>query len=337
MKRAILLCWLMSCFIVGWAVLANDTITICVNIWHDYSQKITSLSIAPYTNGWELDADKWSKDKNCMTMSYENAKSFFETDYYNVAVEWVDKNWDTHLLEERSTLLFGGWYAKNKITLSYDIFSIPTDTGDKLIGSVSNEQYIYNDGNISNEKHVGFSLQGSALIFPVQTMYWLRATKYDWDSQDSYKSAGNLTREQAAKFFVQTARKLWLSENVHTAVTYKDSKNIDPTLVDYVTTVQKMGIMVGWNGYFNPQGTISLAEAVTILMRMKYGKLDETGSPWYLHYFEKAYALNLLQGYHHNPHIILDANYPINRGMIAELISTLLRKEGVEIPNRYGI
>lgn len=72
-------------------------------------------------------------------------------------------------------------------------------------------------------------------------------------------------------------------------------------------------------------------------MRMKYGKLDETGSPWYLHYFEKAYALNLLQGYHHNPHIILDANYPINRGMIAELISTLLRKEGVEIPNRYGI
>lgn len=111
-------------------------------------------------------------------------------------------------MEERSTLLFGGWYAKNKITLSYDIFSIPTDTGDKLIGSVSNEQYIYNDGNISNEKHVGFSLQGSALIFPVQTMYWLRATKYDWDSQDSYKSAGNLTREQAAKFFVQTARKL---------------------------------------------------------------------------------------------------------------------------------
>ena len=56
-----------------------------------------------------------------------------------------------------------------------------------------------------------------------------------------------------------------------------------------------------------------MAEAVTILMRMKYGKLDESRSPRYMSYFEKAYELDLLQGYEHNPHILLDAPMPINR------------------------
>ena len=80
-----------------------------------------------------------------------------------------------------------------------------------------------------------------------------------------------ITREQAAKFISNldtTFRGQHIREYAMLAGAqmFKDFDQVDFYLQEYVGDVALRGIMIGYNGYFNPKGTITRAEAAKICL-----------------------------------------------------------------------
>lgn len=97
-------------------------------------------------------------------------------------------------------------------------------------------------------------------------------------SDTTFSPDQNITREQIAviisNYLDTLGIQLPTDENVSSAFT--DETSISPWAVDAVAAMHKSGFMQGNNNAFEPQKTLSRAEAATVLMRLH--KYLETGS-----------------------------------------------------------
>lgn len=108
-----------------------------------------------------------------------------------------------------------------------------------------------------------------------------------------------ITREQAAKFFVVIATKvLNLRPDLTKNCSFTDSRDFDITLTGHICDAVRLGIIkwmtIKWNLYFAPRSRITYGQVVTILIRMIDKAYDETTTPRYKNYYLKAIELGLL-------------------------------------------
>ena len=117
-------------------------------------------------------------------------------------------------------------------------------------------------------------------------------TKYN--TVDSYRPFDSLTREQAAKFYSEFAKKV-LGKTADTTkdCTFTDIDQADATLKDSIIESCQLGLFKGSNGKFMPKSILTKAQALAVLVRAVDGMKDETVEPWYKNYFEKAKELGL--------------------------------------------
>ncbi len=115
-----------------------------------------------------------------------------------------------------------------------------------------------------------------------------------------YKPFEILNREQAAKVislfaniynFGQTTSGATISSDC----TFQDIANADTSLVPYIQQACTLGIMKWSNGYFSPKETINKSQFIAAIIRLFEGKkLDETTSPRWKNYFEKAQEIGMI-------------------------------------------
>ena len=122
---------------------------------------------------------------------------------------------------------------------------------------------------------------------------WLTSAK----DTTSYFPFQYLTREQAAKMFLQFAKALDyntpLDENP--SCDFTDLKEANPDLVSSIQGVCKLWIMQWGNWIFAPNAVMTKSQFVAMLIRLyEWKRLDETTNPWWANYFIKAGELWIL-------------------------------------------
>jgi heat shock protein HslJ len=156
-----------------------------------------------------------------------------------------------------------------------------------------------------------------------------KLTRYDRLSDFQY---GNiLTRQEAATLATRAAEYLYDREVAMCKVAYRDSDLFDTTLTPGISRACGMGIMNGHDGYFAPLRGLTRGEALAVLVRAKdRKKLDETLTPWYQSYMDRAFELGL--GFA-NPK---GFDEPITRGEFVEWIKTLAESTPSNDENLLG-
>ncbi len=114
-----------------------------------------------------------------------------------------------------------------------------------------------------------------------------------------YRPFEILNREQAAKIITLFANIFGFGTSTSGALPneciFKDISDADGSLMTYVETACAMGIMKWSNGYFTPKGTINKSQFIASIIRLFEGKvLDETTTPRWKNYFEKAQDLGMI-------------------------------------------
>ena len=132
-----------------------------------------------------------------------------------------------------------------------------------------------------------------------------------------YKPFTILNREQAAKILDNFGLlfKFISSDNgaLPQECIFKDINNTDGSLMTYVENACQSNILKGTNGYFSPKSTINKAQFITAIIRMfNGGKLDETTSPRWKNYFEKAQSMGIVA-----PADLITFENPITRYEVA--------------------
>ena len=115
-----------------------------------------------------------------------------------------------------------------------------------------------------------------------------------------YKPFEILNREQAAKIISLFANIYNFGQATSgTAIasdcTFQDIASADTSLVPYIQQACALGIMKWSNGYFSPKETINKSQFIAAIIRLFEGKkLDETTSPRWKNYFEKAQEIGMI-------------------------------------------
>ena len=123
--------------------------------------------------------------------------------------------------------------------------------------------------------------------------HWLTAAK----DTTSYSPFEFLTREQAAKMFLQFAKALNyttpLEENP--SCNFTDLKNANPDLISSIQWVCGLWLMQWSNWKFSPNTVMTKSQFVAMLIRLyEWKRLDENTNPWWANYFIKAGELWIL-------------------------------------------
>jgi C1A family cysteine protease len=104
-----------------------------------------------------------------------------------------------------------------------------------------------------------------------------------------FKPNESLTREQAAKFFSMFATRIYNKEIETTSpCLLYDITTADKTLVQDIQQACALEIMKGNKNKFSPKKKITYAEAITTIIRIMYGKMDEPQNAYYTNYYNKA-------------------------------------------------
>lgn len=110
----------------------------------------------------------------------------------------------------------------------------------------------------------------------------------------SYAPFEALTREQAAKMFVQFAKLenfKALSSSTNSC-NFSDLKYADPALKSSIEQVCQLWVMQGNNHLFSPKGLVPKSQFITMLIRLANGgQLEENTTPRWKNYFLKAKEL----------------------------------------------
>ncbi len=105
-----------------------------------------------------------------------------------------------------------------------------------------------------------------------------------------------ITREQAAKMFVQFAYNLnLLSADDSLSCSFGDINTVGPTLQSFVVQSCKAHIFQGTQGKFWPRNNLTKAQALALAMRIADGFQSENETPWYQNYAQRAMSLWYLQ------------------------------------------
>ena len=118
---------------------------------------------------------------------------------------------------------------------------------------------------------------------------WL--TKYD--NLEEFRWDDTITRWEAAKFVAQFAR-LQVLDKTYTECDFSDIDGYDSTLTPHIKQACLYGLMKWSNGEYRPNGKITEAEAITVVMRSIYGFFAETLDPWYIAYYNRWSELGLI-------------------------------------------
>jgi subtilisin family serine protease len=155
--------------------------------------------------------------------------------------------------------------------------------------------YLKNLEILINKKKSVNIIGGNELESAVRWMYSNGLTSFS--SLSGFNEDGELTREQAAKFYVQFAKNI-LSKKSDGAlpVQFTDLETADKTLQQYIIQSSQMGLFKWSEGEFLPFNNLTSAQSIAVLMRAKYWSSDESSTPWYREYFTKANDLGLLTG-----------------------------------------
>ncbi len=113
-----------------------------------------------------------------------------------------------------------------------------------------------------------------------------------------YKPFEILNREQAAKIISLFAKIYNFQANSGTIAddcTFKDIAAADESLKTYIQQICTLGVMKWANGYFTPKTTINKSQFIAAIIRLFEGKkLDETPTPRWKNYFEKAQTMGMI-------------------------------------------
>lgn len=181
-----------------------------------------------------------------------------------------------------------------------------------------------------------FSMLASVTVFPVNAssyndvadnMYYSDAiealTLYGVVSgyKGSFNPDSYVTRAEFAKMISLVAG---LENEIHSSAGNRkfDDVPIGYWGTGYINTAANNKLIVGYpNGYFEPERSITFAEAVTVILRaMDYSTAD-LGDNWPYAYMVKAAGLGLTDG------ILLNDNSPITRADLCVIINRALQTD----------
>ncbi len=133
----------------------------------------------------------------------------------------------------------------------------------------------------------------------LEAIYWM--SDHDltiYKNVSDYKPFDTLTRAWAAKIFDKFSDMLWIWTNqefLKNECNFKDISNLDITTQTHITNVCKKWLIRWWNGIFDPNGTMNKSTFIVALIRMfEWKTLDETWTPRWINYFNKAQELWLV-------------------------------------------
>ncbi|MCX6825297.1 MAG: S-layer homology domain-containing protein [candidate division SR1 bacterium] len=114
-----------------------------------------------------------------------------------------------------------------------------------------------------------------------------------------YKPFEILNREQASKIVSLFANIYNFGQNTGGTLpsdcNFSDIASADTSLAIYIEQVCRIGVMKGANGAFIPKGTINKSQFIAAIIRLFEGKkLDETTTPRWKNYFEKAQEIGMI-------------------------------------------
>ncbi len=114
-----------------------------------------------------------------------------------------------------------------------------------------------------------------------------------YDNLADFRANDRITRWEASKFITQYAKLLnmWTS---YTECTFSDIANYDNTLTPFIAEVCSYGLIKWSQWRYMPTGNLTEAEAATIVVRSLEWFKDETKSPWYVDYYNRAKELQLI-------------------------------------------
>ncbi len=124
-----------------------------------------------------------------------------------------------------------------------------------------------------------------------QWMYENGLTKYD-NLQD-FRPNDLITRGEISKFITQYAKLMWFEKN-YTQCDFTDISNYDYTLVPFIKEACSFGLIKGSGTNFMPEGTLTEAQAITIVVRSLIGFLDESGSRRWGPYYEAGKEMGII-------------------------------------------
>ena len=122
----------------------------------------------------------------------------------------------------------------------------------------------------------------------IQWMYDHGMTRYN--EPDSFMAKNSINREQASKFFGVLAENIFDKDeevNSDATCTFSDIATADQTLTENIVQSCKIGLFNGYSGKFDPKAKLTNAQALAVLTRIVYQKLDESNNPWYQNYYSK--------------------------------------------------
>lgn len=133
----------------------------------------------------------------------------------------------------------------------------------------------------------------------LEAIYWM--SDHDltiYKNVNDYKPFDTLTRAWAAKIFDKFSDMLWIWTNqefLKNECNFKDISTLDITTQTHITNVCKKWLIRWWNGIFDPNGTMNKSTFIVALIRMfEWKTLDETWTPRWINYFNKAQELWLV-------------------------------------------
>lgn len=86
---------------------------------------------------------------------------------------------------------------------------------------------------------------------------------------------------------------LCLHENPEIVCTFNDSGSINPFYFNATTKACRLGLILGIEGSFYPNVVVTRSQVLATMARAMNWYMDETTTPWYLHYHNYAYENGL--------------------------------------------
>jgi S-layer homology domain len=124
--------------------------------------------------------------------------------------------------------------------------------------------------------------------------FWFEKWITKFKTIEDFKPYDKVTREQSSKMIGQFATEIFKKiPDESKSCMFADIKSADYSLAPHIIQACKLGIMKGGSdGYFLPTQNLSKAQAIAVIIRLfNNGLLDESTTPWYRGYYEKAKEL----------------------------------------------
>ncbi len=163
----------------------------------------------------------------------------------------------------------------------------------------------------------------------LQWMYDNGLTSYD--TEIGFMPDDYLQRGQAAKFIATYGEMIGLEET-NTNCDFSDIAGYDETLIPYIQKACALGLLKGSQGKFGPEATMTQAQAMTMVVRIREGFMDETTDPWYANYTASAKANGIVMD---NELSGTPDATPVARGIMAKWLyrSNMLRTHNPDAGN----